>query len=105
MAGRRGLPDEVYSDNGTIFIGADRELQALIAQVESHKIQESLANKGIKWYFNPPLATHFGGAHESMLKSAKKAIKAILGQADINDDELMTAIIGVEGLINSRPLT
>ena len=40
-----------------------------------------------------------------MVKSAKKAIKAILGQADINDEELMTAIVGAEGLINSRPLT
>ena len=40
-----------------------------------------------------------------MVKSAKKAIKAILGQADINDEELMTTIVGAEGLINSRPLT
>ena len=105
MANRRGLPDEVYSDNGTNFIGADRELQALLSQVDNHKIQESVANKGVKWHYNPPLAPHFGGAHESMVKSAKKAIKAILGQADINDEELMTAIIGAEGLINSRPLT
>ena len=105
MASRRGLPDEVYSDNGTNFIGADRELQALLAQVEGHKIKESVANKGAKWHSNPPLVPHFGGAHESMVKSAKKAIKAILGQADINDEELMTAIVGAEGLINSRPLT
>ena len=40
-----------------------------------------------------------------MVKSAKKAIKAILGQADIKDEELMTAIIVAEGLINSRSLT
>ena len=40
-----------------------------------------------------------------MIKSAKRAISAILGNADINDKELMTAIIGAEGLINSRPLT
>ena len=105
MASRRGLPDEVYSDNGTNFVGADRELQALLAQVEGNKIKESVANKGVKWHFNPPLAPHFGGAHESMVKSAKKAIKAILGQADIKDEELMTAIVGAEGLINSRPLT
>ena len=58
MASRRGLPDEVYSDNGTNFVGADRELQALLAQVEGHKIKESVANKGVKWHFNPPLAPH-----------------------------------------------
>ena len=40
-----------------------------------------------------------------MIKSAKKAIKAILGKAGINDKELTTAMIGAEGLINSRPLT
>ena len=40
-----------------------------------------------------------------MIKSAKRAINAILGNADITGEELMTAIIGVEGLINSRPLT
>ena len=40
-----------------------------------------------------------------MIKSAKKVITAILEQADITDEALMTAIIGAEGLINSRPLT
>ena len=105
MASRRGLPDEVYSDNGTKFIGADRKLQALLSQVEVNSIKESVANQGVKWHFNQPLALHFGGAHESIVKSAKKAIKAIIGQADINEEELMTAIVGAEGLINSRPLT
>ena len=40
-----------------------------------------------------------------MIKAAKKAIKNILGNAGINDEELMTAFVGAEGLINSRPLT
>ena len=40
-----------------------------------------------------------------MIKSAKRAIKVILGNADINDEELMTAVIGAERLIKSRPLT
>lgn len=40
-----------------------------------------------------------------MIKSAKRAIHAILGNTDINDEELLTAMIGAEALINSRPLT
>ena len=40
-----------------------------------------------------------------MIKSAKRAISAILGNAGVNDEELMTAIIGAECLINSQPLT
>ncbi|XP_067668344.1 uncharacterized protein [Haliotis asinina] len=40
-----------------------------------------------------------------MVKSAKKAIFAILGNSAVTDEELMTAFIGAEALINSRPLT
>ena len=71
----------------------------MVSQIDEDKITESAANKAVKWHFNPPLAPHFSGVHETMIKSA------ILGNADINDEELMTAIIGAEGLINSRPLT
>lgn len=95
----------MYSDNGTNFKSADKELKSLLSQIDEDKIKESVANKGVKWHFNPPYAPHFGGVHESMIKSAKKAINAILGNADITDEELMTAIIGAEGLVNSRPLT
>ena len=105
MASHRGLPEEMYSDNGTNFKGADAELKLLVRELDENKIYQSIANKGVTWHFNPPLAPHFGGVHETMIKSAKKAIKAILGKADINDEELTTAMIGAEGLINSRPLT
>ena len=105
MVSRRGLIEAMYSDNGTNFKGADKELKSLIAQLDETKIKKSIANKGVKWYFNPPLAPHFGGVHESMIKSAKRAINAIFGNADVNDEALMTAIIGADILINSRPLT
>ena len=39
-----------------------------------------------------------------MIKSAKKAIKAILSTADVTDEELQSAFIGAEALINSRHL-
>ena len=105
MVNRRGLPEEMYSDNGTNFKAADKELKDLIQQLDQEKVKESISNKRIVWHFNPPLAPHFGGVHEAMIKSAKKSINAILGNADNTDEELMTAFIGAEALINSRPLT
>ena len=39
-----------------------------------------------------------------MDKAAKKVVKNMLENADINDKELVTAFVGAEGLINSRPL-
>ena len=40
-----------------------------------------------------------------MIKAAKKAIQAVLNNADVNDEELSTVFIGAEALLNSRPLT
>ena len=105
MVNRRGLPEEIYSDNATNFKAADKELKALLLQLDEDKIKESTSNKGIVWHFTPPLAPHFGGVHESMIKSAKKALNAILENADITDEELMTTLTGAEALVNSRPLT
>ena len=78
-----------------------KELEAL----DKEKIHNTTASYGVKWHFNPPLAPHFSGVHEVMIKAAKKAIYAILGCADITDEELLSAVAGGEGLINSRPLT
>ncbi|XP_044172109.1 uncharacterized protein LOC122956527 [Acropora millepora] len=105
MVNHRGLPQEVVSDNGGNFVGAEKELRELAKNLDEDKIQRSVGNKGIRWHFKPPLAPHFGGVHEIMIKAAKRAIFAILGSADLNDEELMTAFTGAEALINSRPLT
>ena len=40
-----------------------------------------------------------------MIKAAKKAIFAILQNAEINYEELLTAFTGTESLIHSRLLT
>ena len=57
------------------------------------------------WHFNPQLAPYFGGVHETMIKAAKRAVNAVLGNADVTDEELTTAFTGAEALLNSRPLT
>ncbi|XP_065941558.1 uncharacterized protein [Magallana gigas] len=105
MVSRRGLPTEVISDNGTNCVGGNNELTELVGLLDHTKIQQSTANLGVKWHFNPPLAPHFGGVHEIMIKAAKRAIYAVIGSADVTDEELMTAFAGAEALINSRPLT
>ena len=95
----------MISDNGTNFTAADKELRALVNAMDTKKITEVGANEGIEWRFNPPTGSHHGGVFESLIKSAKKSIRAILGNAGVTDEELLTAIVEVEGLMNSRPLT
>lgn len=67
--------------------------------------QETNKFHRVDWKFNPPSAPYFGGVFEAMIKSAKKAIKAILGDVNVSDKELQPAICGAERLLNLRPIT
>ncbi|XP_065190767.1 uncharacterized protein LOC135821699 [Sycon ciliatum] len=101
MSNRRGVPEEVLSDNGTNFVGGQRELKEL----EQEQAALQLKYPRVRWHFIPPGAPHFGGVHETMVKAAKKAIHAVLSDASITDEELQTAFCSAESLLNSRPLT
>ena len=77
--------------------------------VKAKIILQKLWSQGYEWdeevIFNPPAAPHFGGVHEIMVKSAKRAIYGVLGNSEVTDEELITAFSGVKSLINSRLLT
>lgn len=105
---RRGLPANIYSDNGTNFVGASKELLQLqrlaVNSINNELIQYFLSSKGIQWHFNPPSAPHFGGLWESGVKSVKGHLKRVIGTTKLTFEELCTLLCQVEGLLNSRPL-
>ena len=101
---RRGVPKLIVGDNGTNFRAAEQELKAAVGDLDRQKIVRYLVSQGTVWKFNPPRAPHFGGVFEALIKSAKRALSAILQQAEVNDEELTTAMCAVEDLLNSRPL-
>ena len=68
-------------------------------------VRETNKQQQIEWKFKLPSAPHFGGVFEAMIKSAKRALRSILGNADVTDEELHTAICGAESILNSRPIT
>ena len=105
MAARSGGPRDMVSDSGTNFVGGNNELRELVNKIDQAKVESLTTNQGIIWYWNPPASPHFGGVFERTIKAAKGTIKAIIGNAEVNDEELETTIIGVESLINSRLLT
>jgi hypothetical protein len=59
---RRGLCNNIYSDNGTNFVGAEKELKKIIAEEESTKrISNFAAQQEINFHFIPPSSPHMGG--------------------------------------------
>ena len=61
MVSRRGRPAHLWSDNGTNFVGAEREIQEALKRLNGVKITDELSQHGIQWHFNPPATPHFGG--------------------------------------------
>ena len=58
---RRGQTSTIISNNGTNFVGAERELSEYVAAWNKEGIEEYLIQRGIRWKFNPSAAPHFGG--------------------------------------------
>ena len=99
--GRRGQPLDIYSDNGTNFVGEEKELREGFKRLDQEKIDNFLSVKVIQWHFNPPYAPHMGCAWERMVQSAKRTLYAILRGRTVANEVLRTSLIEVESLINS----
>ncbi|XP_071578899.1 uncharacterized protein [Temnothorax nylanderi] len=103
---RRGLCEELYSDCGTNFLGADRVLRELFraSSADGRRLAHVAATEGIKWHFNPPAAPHFGGLWEAAVKSTKFHLRRVIGETRLTFEEMSTFLAQVEACLNSRPL-
>lgn len=99
---RRGVPTDIYSDCGTNFVGASKELFKLINLPST---QEAVASKMCRWHFNPPSAPHFGGIWEAAVRSAKQLMIKTVGNHLLTLEEMSTILCRIEAALNSRPLT
>ena len=102
---RRGEPQQISSDNGTNFVGARRELRAMINSWNKKQIHEFLLQKEVSWVFNPPTASHMGGVWERLIRSVRSIILSLLSQQPLTDEGLSTLFCTIESVVNGRPLT
>lgn len=105
---RRGHCTDIWSDNGTNFVGGSRELRTLVASESAGLTEEvaaALANNGTTWHFIPPHSPNFGGLWEAGIKSVKTHLRKVLGNSTLTYEELSTLLTQVEACLNSRPLS
>ena len=94
----------LYSDNGSNFSAADKELRAATeewnaAVSEGHRID------GLEWKFLPPHAPHRGGVWERLIRSAKRHLSDLLKDEGLHVEAFTTVLAKAEAVMNSRPLT
>lgn len=102
FAERRETPASITSDNAKTFKRANKDLAQLF---KARKPQDFAANRGITWNFILEKATWWGGYYERMIQLVKRRLRKILGKAQLTYEELLTVLIEVEGVVNSRPPT
>ncbi|XP_049290621.1 uncharacterized protein LOC125767774 isoform X1 [Anopheles funestus] len=105
---RRGIPEEIYSDNATNFVGAKHELRELYEMFKDETSKQGIfqfcQEKEVTWKMIPPNAPHFGGIWEAGVKSVKSVLKRVYKSASLTITDFYTLLCQIEAMLNSRPL-
>ena len=88
---RKGVPSLVILDNAKTF--------------KSTHLTSFLTSSGTQWQYNVEKALWWGGFFETLVKFVKRCLRKTLGNGRLTYQELLTTLIEVEGVLNSRPLT
>lgn len=103
---RRGLPSDIWSDNGGNFVGCNRLLNEIQQKLSdcTPELARFCAERRITWHFSPAGAPHFGGLWEAGVKSTKRVLNKVIGQHVLRMEDMITVLAEVEAILNSRPL-
>ena len=106
---RRGHPSMIWSDNGTNFVGANRELKELCDFLEQQQVQGLISDfctsRRIVWKFILERSPHLGGLWEAAVKSFKSHLKRVTTNIRLTFEGMTTVLSQIEACLNSRPLT
>ena len=99
---QRGNIRVLRSDNGSNFVGAQKELEKAYKEMDHQKIEFFLQNIGadyINWHRNPPASSHMGGVWERQIRSARTLLMSLLHthRKSLNDESLRTLLGIVDG--------
>jgi hypothetical protein len=107
----RGPVTELRSDRGTNFVGAAGELgidSEFVEDVNKHLTQSQVQSTPCRWKFNPPHASHMGGAWERMIGIVRKILDSMLQdqrRKALTHEMLCTLMAEVCAIVNARPIT
>ena len=92
-------------DNGTNFVGANKELARSFEAIQSDILRNfALENNcDIEFRTNPPYTSHMGGGWERLIRVVRSVLSTILDQHStrLNDSSLGTFLYEVAAVVNT----
>lgn len=103
---RRGIPTEIWSDNATNYIGAEKEIHELHNQwlSQTNELTRLLASKRITFKHIPARASHMAGIWERAVGQVKYHLKRVLKDTKLTARRFDYVLKQIECCLNSRPL-
>ncbi|XP_071088902.1 uncharacterized protein [Haliotis cracherodii] len=102
---RRGQVKVIRSDNGTNFVGSERELREELENWNKCQIHQEMLQRNVEWTFNPPAGSHHGGVWERQIRTVRKVLRSLVREQTLDDETLRTVLCEVEAIINNRPIS
>ena len=99
---RRGIPQTLCSDNSKTFRSANKIISSILNMPET---QQHFRDVRIQWTFILEKAPWWGGFYERMVQAMKRCLRKVIGKARMTYNELHTALVEVEAILNSRPIS
>ena len=108
FVGRRGRPEMIYSDNAPNFKAADRELKQMYRKIDFQAVKKAglvgAKSSPMNWTFSTEKAAWTNGITERLVQSVKRALRPTLLKEVVSFERLEAILIGIEGILNCRPL-
>ena len=99
----RCVPKYIVCDNGTNFTKGQKEHSRMWDEIDKRDLVSKRPE--ITWDFTPPEAPYMNGAAERMVGAAKSALKMILTEdVLLNDETFITTLKFVQRTLNDRPI-
>ena len=93
----------IYSDNTGNFASANRDLNEGIRIWKTKAFQDAMLRDQITWHFG--LLLDQNGFTEAFFRLVRKIFRSVVGEATLDEFDLLTMVTEIESVLNDRPIT